>query len=161
MDESVPSRRSQNFGRPPLVSHTLCGPLAEIVGVLQLDVCVKCCEKFLRGLWLRVLRLRYGLLDADDLKALRALANRMTCAIHFFLGSKPRHVRQFWFFHIRSSQAANAAMGLCTEARLRCDTGKMESSLPRASRGSSSLFLIFGRDLERKSLAVPERRAAV
>jgi hypothetical protein len=36
---------------------------------------------------------------ADDLTALRALAEAMTRAIHFILWPKPSHVGQFWLFH--------------------------------------------------------------
>jgi hypothetical protein len=44
----------------------------------------------------------HGLFDADDLTALRALAEAMTGAIHFILWSKPTYVGQFWFFHTPS-----------------------------------------------------------
>jgi len=54
------------------------------------------------GLWLRILRISHGLFDADDLMALRALAEAMTGAIHFVLWSKPTHIGQFWFVHASS-----------------------------------------------------------
>jgi hypothetical protein len=38
------------------------------------------------GFWLCVRRVRHGLFDADDLTALRALAEYMTGAIHFAFG---------------------------------------------------------------------------
>ena len=79
----------------------LCG-LAEILGVLQLNVCAKCFVKLLRSFWLRAFGLSHRLLDTDNLEALRALANPVTSAIHFFLGPKPNYVGQFWFFHIPS-----------------------------------------------------------
>ena len=76
--------------------------LAGILGVLQLNVCAKrCIEHFIR-FWLRILRIRDRLFDADDLMALGALAEAMTGAIHFVLWSKPTHVGQFWFFHADS-----------------------------------------------------------
>jgi len=40
----------------------LCG-LAEILGVLQLNVCAKCFVKLLRSFWLRALGLSYRLLE--------------------------------------------------------------------------------------------------
>jgi hypothetical protein len=52
------------------------------------------------GCRLRILCIRHGLFDTDDLMALRALAEVMTGAIHFVLWSKPPHVGQFWYFHV-------------------------------------------------------------
>jgi hypothetical protein len=46
------------------------------------------------GFWLRILRIGHGLFDADDLMALRALAEAMTSAIHFVVRTKPTHVGQ-------------------------------------------------------------------
>lgn len=61
-------------------SGAVLGDLAEILGVLQLNVCAKRFIEHLIGFWLRILRISH---DADDLKALRALAKAMTGAIHF------------------------------------------------------------------------------
>ena len=41
------------------------------------------------GFWLRILCIGHGLFDADDLMALRALAEEMTGAIHFH---RPDHI---------------------------------------------------------------------
>ena len=76
--------------------------LAGILGVLQLNVCAKRFIEHFIGLWLRILCISHGLFNADDLMALRALAEAMTGAIHFVLWSKPTHVGQFWFFHADS-----------------------------------------------------------
>jgi hypothetical protein len=78
------------------------GDLAEILGVLQPNVCAKRFIEHLIGFWLRILCISDGFFDADDLKALRALANAMTAAIHFLPWSKPSHIGQFWFFHADS-----------------------------------------------------------
>ena len=48
------------------------------------------------GLWQSTRSIRHGLLDADYLTALRALAEEMTGAIHFVSWSKPTHFGQFW-----------------------------------------------------------------
>ena len=76
--------------------------LAGILGVLHLNVCAKRFIEHFIGFWLRILCISHGLFDADDLMALRALAEVMTGAIHFVLWSKPTHVGQFWFFHADS-----------------------------------------------------------
>jgi hypothetical protein len=83
-------------------SCAVLGDLAEILGVLQLNVFAKRFIEHLIGFWLRILRISHGFFDADDLKALRALAKAMTGAIHFLPWSKPSHVGQFWFFHADS-----------------------------------------------------------
>jgi hypothetical protein len=80
-------------------SGAVLGDLAEILEVLELNVCAKRCIKHFSRFWLRILRISHGLFNADDLKALRAFAEVMTGTIHFFLGSKPTHVGQFWSFH--------------------------------------------------------------
>ena len=54
------------------------------------------------GLWLSTRSIGHGLFDADDVMALRALAEAMTGAIHFVPWSKPAHVGQFWLFHTAS-----------------------------------------------------------
>jgi hypothetical protein len=66
--------------------------LAEILGVLELNVCAKHFIEHFSGFWLGVLCIRHGLFDADDLVALRALAEAMTGVIHFVPWSKPPHV---------------------------------------------------------------------
>jgi len=67
--------------------------------VLQPNVRAKRSIEYFIGFWLRILRISHDLFDADDLMALRALAEAMTGTIHFVLWSKPTHVGQFWFFH--------------------------------------------------------------
>jgi len=67
--------------------------------VLQLHVRAKRFIEQFRRFWLRIPCIGYDLFNADDLKSLRAFAEVMTAAIHFFLGAKPTHVGQFWFFH--------------------------------------------------------------
>jgi len=76
--------------------------LAEILGVLQLNVCEKHFIEHFIGFWLRILCICHGLFDTDDLMALRALAEAMTGAIHFVPWSKPPHVGQFWSCHVPS-----------------------------------------------------------
>ena len=73
--------------------------LAGILGVLQPNVCAKCFIQPFIGFWLRIPCISHGLFDADDLMALRALAEAMTGAIHFVPGAKPTYTGQFWFFH--------------------------------------------------------------
>jgi hypothetical protein len=70
--------------------------------VLQLNVCAKGFIEHFIGFWLRIRRVRHGLFDADDLTALRALAECMTGTIHFVLWPKPTHVGQFWVRHASS-----------------------------------------------------------
>jgi hypothetical protein len=70
--------------------------------VLQPNVCAKYSTKHFIGFSLRSLCICYGLFDADDLMALRALAEAVTCAIHFVPRSKPPHVGQFWRCHLPS-----------------------------------------------------------
>ena len=70
--------------------------------MLHLNVCAKrFIEQFI-GFWLRILCISHGLFDADDLMALRTLAEAMTGAIHFVPWSKPTHICQFWFYHASS-----------------------------------------------------------
>ena len=76
--------------------------LAEALGVLQLNVCAKHFMEHFIGFWLRILCICHGLFDADDLMALRALAEAMTGAIHFVPWTKPTNVGQFWLFHAPS-----------------------------------------------------------
>ncbi len=83
-------------------SGAVLGGLAEILGVLQLNVCAKRFREHFRRFWLRIPCISHGLFDADDLKAFRAFTEVMTRTIHFFLGPKPTHVGQFWFFHAPS-----------------------------------------------------------
>jgi len=73
--------------------------LADILGVLQLNVCAKRFIDHFIGFLLRILFIGHGLFDTDDLIALRALAEEMTGAIHFLLWSKPRYVYQFRCCH--------------------------------------------------------------
>src|SRR6266700_7157577 len=73
-------------------SGAVLGGLAEILGVLQLNVCAKRFREHFSRFWLRIPCISHGLFDADYLKALRAPAKAMTGAIHFVFGSKPTHV---------------------------------------------------------------------
>ena len=94
----------------PLGPHTLglvpfCGRdsgYVEVLGVLQLNVCAKRFIEHFAGLLLSTRSFGHDLFDADDLMALRALAEAMTGAIHFALWSKPTHVGHFWYFHVLS-----------------------------------------------------------
>jgi len=76
--------------------------MQSIGNVLQLNVCAKRFIEHFISVRLRILCISRGLFDADDLMALRALAEAMTGAIHFVPWSKPTHVGQFWFFHASS-----------------------------------------------------------
>ena len=78
------------------------GGLAKILGVLQLNVCAECFIEHFSRFCLRIPCIGHGFFDADDLMTLGAFAEVMTGTIHFFLGSKPTHVGQFWFFHFPS-----------------------------------------------------------
>jgi len=78
------------------------GGLATSLGVLQLNVRTKYFVEHFIGFWLRILCIGHGFFDADDLMALRALAEAMTGAIHFVPWSKPSHVGQFWYCHVPS-----------------------------------------------------------
>jgi hypothetical protein len=84
------------------LSHDPLSGLAEILGVLQLNVCAKRLIEHFTGFCLRILCISHGLFDADDLVALRALAEAMTGAIHFVPWPKPTHGDQFWFLHADS-----------------------------------------------------------
>src|SRR6266849_7382789 len=74
----------------------------EVLGVLQLNVCTKRFVQHFTGFSQSTRAVGHGLFDADDLMALRALAEAMTRAIHFVLWPKPSHVGQFWLFHAPS-----------------------------------------------------------
>ena len=74
----------------------------EVLGVLQLNVCAKRLVKHFTGFCVSTRAIGHRLFDADDLMALRALAEAMTRAIHFLLWSKPSRVGQFWLFHAPS-----------------------------------------------------------
>ena len=67
--------------------------------MLQLNVCAKRFVQHFTGFSLSTRAVGHGLFYADDLMALRALAEAMTRAIHFVLWPKPSHVGQFWLFH--------------------------------------------------------------
>jgi len=70
-----------------------------------------CAKRFIEqfiGLSVRILCISHGLFDADDLMALRALAEAMTGAIHFVPWSKPTHISQFWFYHVSSFPQAGS-----------------------------------------------------
>ena len=70
--------------------------------VFQLNVRAKRFIEHFISFRLRILCISHNLFDADDIMALRALAETMTRAIHFVLWSKPTHVGQFWFLHASS-----------------------------------------------------------
>src|SRR6202040_2033950 len=72
------------------------------VGMLQLNVYAKRLIEFFTGFSMSARSIGHGLFDADDLMALRALAETMTGAIHFAPWPKPTRVDQFRFFHILS-----------------------------------------------------------
>ena len=74
----------------------------EVLGVLQLNVCAKCLVKHFTGSCVSTRAIGHRLFDADDLIALRALAEAMTRAIHFLSWAKPSRVRQLWLFHAPS-----------------------------------------------------------
>ena len=84
----------------PLGPHTLglvpfCGRdsgCVEVLGVLQLNVCAKRFIEHFAGLLLSTRSFGHDLFDADDLMALRALAEAMTGAIHFVPGG-------YFYFH--------------------------------------------------------------
>jgi hypothetical protein len=59
--------------------------LDDILGVLQLNVHAKRFIEHFVGFSLSTVPTCHGLFDADDLKAVRALAEAMTGAIHFVL----------------------------------------------------------------------------
>jgi hypothetical protein len=67
--------------------------------VFQLNVSVKRFIEHFSGFLVGILWIGYCLFDADDLMALRALANTMTGAIHLVSWSEPTRVDQFWLFH--------------------------------------------------------------
>ncbi len=95
------------------------GGWSEIIGVLQLHVGAKRFIEEFGGFWLRILRISHGLFDADDLVALRALAEAMTGAIHFVLGAKPTYAGQFWFFHALIFPQAEARLPSPGDGQLR------------------------------------------
>ena len=76
--------------------------------MLHLNVCAKRFIEQFSGFRLRILCISHGLFDADDLMALRALAEAMTGAIHFVPWSKPTHISQFWFYHVSSFPQAGS-----------------------------------------------------
>jgi hypothetical protein len=70
-------------------------------------VCAKRFVKHFTGFSLSTRAIGHGLFNADDLMALRALAEAMTRAIDFFLWPKPSHVGQFWLFHAPVSHTSD------------------------------------------------------
>jgi len=72
------------------------------LGVLQLNVYAKRFIEHFTGFSLSTPPSGRGLFDADDLIAVRALAEAMTGAIHFVLWPQPARTGQFWFFHAPS-----------------------------------------------------------
>jgi hypothetical protein len=74
----------------------------EVLGVLQPNVCAKRFVEHFTGLSPGTRAIGHGLFDADDLMALRALAEAMTRAIHFLFWPEPSHVDQLWLFHALS-----------------------------------------------------------
>jgi len=76
--------------------------------VLQLNVCAKQFMEQFSGFSLSTGSIGHGFFDADDLMALRALAEVMTGAIHFVPWSKPTRIGQFWFFHTPVSHRPNS-----------------------------------------------------
>ena len=78
------------------------GGLDGILGVLQLNVYAKRFIEHFAGFSLSTPSIGHGLFDADDLIAVRALAEAMTGAIHFVLWPQPARTGQFWFFHAPS-----------------------------------------------------------
>jgi hypothetical protein len=81
----------RDLGNVRLFSHDP-GGLAGILGVLQLNVCAKRLMEHFTGFSLSTRSIGHGLFDADDLMALRALAEAMAGAIHFVPWSKPTRV---------------------------------------------------------------------
>jgi hypothetical protein len=96
----------------------------EVLGVLQLNVCAKRFVQHFTGFSLSTRAVGHGLFYADDLMALRALAEAMTRAIHFVLWPKPSHVGQFWLFHAPSFPQARrfgyTAQIILTHYRIVC-----------------------------------------
>ena len=76
--------------------------------MLQLNVCAKRFMEHFTGFSLSTGSIGHGFFDADDLMALRALAEVMTGAIHFVPWSKPTRIGQFWFFHTPVSHRPNS-----------------------------------------------------
>jgi hypothetical protein len=95
----TPSGRLTSYFSTVVVRRFLRFGLAGILGVLQLNVCVKRFIDHFIGFLLRILCTIHRLFDTDDLIALRALAEEMTGAVHFVLWSKPRYVDQFRCCH--------------------------------------------------------------
>ena len=77
----------------------LSGGLAAIPGVLPFNMCAERFIDHFIGFLLRIVFIGLGLFDTDDLRALRALAEEVTGAIHFVLWSKPGYVGQFRCCH--------------------------------------------------------------
>ena len=76
-------RRVQGAGRTLLIfgsfSHDPGSGLAEVLGVLKLEVYAKRFVELFSGFRLRTLCIGHGLLDTDDLMTFRALAEAMAC----------------------------------------------------------------------------------
>jgi hypothetical protein len=84
-------------------SFGLCYIRMQSIGtVLQLNVRAKRFIEHFICFRLRILCISHDFFDADDLMALRALAETMTGTIHFVPWSKPTQAGQFWFFHASS-----------------------------------------------------------
>jgi hypothetical protein len=80
-------------------------------------VCAKSFMEHFSGFSLSTRSIGHGFFDADDVMALRALAEAMTGAIHFVLWSKPTRIGQFWFFHTPVSHRPNSlAIPMWTES---------------------------------------------
>lgn len=73
--------------------------------MLQLNVIAKRLIEHFNGFSMSARSTGHGLFDADDLMALRALAETMTGAIHFAPWPKPTRVDQFGLFHTSVSHS--------------------------------------------------------
>jgi hypothetical protein len=84
--------------------------------VLQLNVCAKRFKEHFTGLSVSTRSIDHGLFDADDLIALRALAEAMTRAIHSVPWPKPNPRRSILAFSYL--QFPNTPDGLATQVEL-------------------------------------------
>jgi hypothetical protein len=91
---------AQGLGLVPFCGRD--GGYVEVLGVLEFDVRAKRFIKRFVGLSLSTRSIGHSLFDADDLTALRALAEAMTGAIHFVFWPKPTYFGQFWLFDMPS-----------------------------------------------------------
>jgi hypothetical protein len=101
-----------------------------ILGVLQLNVYAKRFIEHFTGFSLNTPPSGRGLFDADDLIAVRALAEAMSGAIHFVLWPQPAPVNSGFFM----PQVSHRLDGLATPVDIQTDPRPMRRAMSASAR---------------------------